>query len=74
MRCSGGRAVKGKKNGGERREKQEEKMEGGRPLLGNKGGKMRENEGKLGSSARGTVGKLSQKKGEKMGGSKVEAV
>ena len=52
MRCSGGRAVKRKKNGRERREKPEEKMEGGRQLLGNKWEKMRENKGELESSGR----------------------
>ena len=57
----GERKMEGKKG-----KKPEEKMEGGRLLLGNKGGKMRENEGELGSSGRGAVDKLSQKKGGKM--------
>ena len=39
----GERKMEGKKG-----KKPEEKMEGGRLLLGNKGGKMRENEGELG--------------------------
>ena len=50
MSCSGGR------------EKQEEKMEGARLLLENKGGKMRENEGELRSS--GHEWSVRQKKNE----------
>ena len=43
-------------------------MEGGRLLLGNKGGKMRENEGDLGSSGRGAVcGVKNEEEWEKSG-------
>ena len=59
----GERKMEGKKG-----KKPEEKMEGGRLLLGNKGGKMRENEGELGSSGCGAMcGAKNEEEWEKSG-------